>query len=151
MSTARCITAVCFVVYCTITVNWLTMCCNFQFSLFFLITSGQSKLTKKPHRRRTRTVQPMWTPSNTRFLWSTRVHNPNGISIGSVLFAGLAIVTERQTDRQTDQQTTLPRIYVRRTAMRPNKRVTLTKIAHRPMDFTRIGLKICWILEVVDG
>jgi len=36
-------------------------------------------------------------PSNTRFLQSTRVHNPNGISIGSAVFAGLMIVTDQQT------------------------------------------------------
>jgi len=33
-------------------------------------------------------------PCNTCFLESTRVHNPNGISIGSAVFAGLTIVAE---------------------------------------------------------
>jgi len=39
----------------------------------------------------------------------SRAHNPNGISIGSAVFAfaGLTGVTYRQTDRQTDRQTTL--------------------------------------------
>ena len=32
---------------------------------------------------------------------STRVLNPNDISIGSAAFAGLTSVTDRQTDRQT--------------------------------------------------
>ena len=40
-------------------------------------------------------------PSNTWFLGPTRVHIPNGISIGSTVFAGLTIVTARLTDRQT--------------------------------------------------
>jgi len=38
-------------------------------------------------------------PSNTWFLGPTRVHNPKGISIGSAVFAGLTIATERQTNR----------------------------------------------------
>jgi len=38
-------------------------------------------------------------PSNTGFLGSTRVRIPNGISIGSAVFAGLTVVTDRQTDR----------------------------------------------------
>ena len=58
-------------------------------------------------------------PSNTWFLGPTRVHNPNGISIGSAVFAGLTSVTDRPTDRQTDRPTdhatrsvTIGRIYV---------------------------------------
>jgi len=42
-----------------------------------------------------------------RFLGPTRVHNPNDISIGSVVFAGLTVVTNRETDKHTDRQTTL--------------------------------------------
>ena len=42
-------------------------------------------------------------PSNTWFLGSTRVHNPNGITISSAVFAWLTSVTDRQTDRQTDR------------------------------------------------
>ena len=34
---------------------------------------------------------------NTYFLGPTRVLNPNGISIGSAIFAGLTTVTDRQT------------------------------------------------------
>jgi len=30
-------------------------------------------------------------------------HNPNGISIALSVFAGLSIMTDRQTDRPTDQ------------------------------------------------
>ena len=36
--------------------------------------------------------------SNTWFLGPTRVLNPNGISIGSAVLAGLTSVTDRQTD-----------------------------------------------------
>jgi len=50
---------------------------------------------------RIRQVMPMCTPSNTCFLGPTGVHTPNGISIGSDVFAGLTIVTDRLTDRQT--------------------------------------------------
>jgi len=44
-----------------------------------------------------------------------RVLNPNGISIGSAVFAWLTIMTDRQTDRQTDHATwsvIIGRIYV---------------------------------------
>jgi len=62
-------------------------------------------------------------PSNTWFLGPIRVLNPNGISIGSAVLAGLTTVTDRQTDRPTDHATRsvrIGRIYVRSTAMRPN-------------------------------
>jgi len=39
----------------------------------------------------------IWTPSNTWFLGPTQVLNPNGILIGSAVFAGLTSVTDRQT------------------------------------------------------
>jgi len=58
---------------------------------------------------------PICIPSNTSFLGFIRVHNPNGISIASAVFAGLTIVTDRQTDRQTDHATpsvTIDHIYV---------------------------------------
>ena len=41
----------------------------------------------------------IWTPSNTWFPGPTRLLNPNGMSIGSAVFAGLTSVTDRQTDR----------------------------------------------------
>ena len=62
-------------------------------------------------------------PSDTWSLGATEVINPNGISIGSTVFAGLTSVTDRPTDRQTDHATrslTIDRIYVRSTAMRSN-------------------------------
>jgi len=64
----------------------------------------------------------IWTPANTWFLEPTRVLNPNGISIGGAVFAGLTSVTDRQTDHAT-RSTTIGRTYVglRSIAMRPNK------------------------------
>jgi len=38
-------------------------------------------------------------PSNTWLLWPTWVHDPNGISISSAIFAGLTTVTDRRTYR----------------------------------------------------
>ena len=38
------------------------------------------------------------TPCNTQFSWHTRLSIPNGISIGSAVFAGLTTVTDRLTD-----------------------------------------------------
>jgi len=88
-----------------------------------IVTSNESNLTKRPHRRRTWTVQsyslgganvhPIYTPSNTCFLKPTRVHIPNGISIGSAALQGFR---SWQTDRQTDHATvTIGRIYTRST------------------------------------
>jgi len=55
----------------------------------------------QPLLLRSRQTVPIfyWTPYNTWFLQSTRAHNPNGISIGSAVFAEITIVTDRQTDR----------------------------------------------------
>jgi len=59
-------------------------------------TSGQSNLTKMPHRHRTWTA-PSYSPgfanihpspSNMCFLGPTRVHTANGISIGSAVLQG---------------------------------------------------------------
>jgi len=63
------------------------------------------------------------TPSNTWFPGPTRLSIPNGISIGSAVFAGHTIVTDRPTDRTINHATrsiTIGRIYVRSYAMRPN-------------------------------
>ena len=60
-------------------------------------------------------------PSNTWFLGPAGVHNPNGISIGSVVVAGLTITTDRQTDYAT--LVTTGHIYIHTTAMQP-KNVT---------------------------
>ena len=50
----------------------------------------------------------IWTPSSTWFLGPTRINpplRPNGISIGSAIFAQLTRVPNIQTDRQTDRRT----------------------------------------------
>jgi len=65
-----------------------------------------STLTKRPHRRRTWTVQscsPVPSPvrSNTCFLGPTRVRIPNGISIGSVVFAQLTAERSYTLQRAT--------------------------------------------------
>jgi len=70
-------------------------------------------------------------PSNTWFLVRTRVHNPNGISIGSAVFAGLTSVTDRQTDHAT-RSVTIGRIHVRSTAMRPNNNNGQSNLTRRP-------------------
>jgi len=52
--------------------------------------------------------------SNALFLGSTRIHSLKGISIGSTVFAGLTIVTDRQTDRLADHASpslSIARIY----------------------------------------
>ena len=55
--------------------------------------------------------------------WADPSPYPNGISIGSAVFAGLTIVKDdRQTDGPTDHATrsvTIGGVYVRSTAMRP--------------------------------
>jgi len=53
----------------------------------------------------------------TRLPGPTRVPKPNGISIGSAVFAGLITIRDRQTDRQA---TLFGLYYARSTAMRPN-------------------------------
>jgi len=62
--------------------------------------------------------------TNTWFLRPTQILNPNHISIGSAVFARQARYCDRQTDRQTDHATrsvTIDHIYVRSTAIPPNK------------------------------
>jgi len=56
----------------------------------------------------------IWTPSNTWFPGTNQVPNPNCISIGSAVCAGLTSVTDRQTDHAT-RSVTIDRIYVRST------------------------------------
>ena len=82
-------------------------------------------MTVRSHRRRTRTVlsySPGCASVHPNLIHAslevgpTRVHNPNGISIGSAVFAGFTIVADRPTDRQTGHATpsvTVGRIYVR--------------------------------------
>jgi len=58
-------------------------------------------------------------PSNTWFLGPTWVLNPNGISVGAVIFAGFTCVRDRPTDHAT-RSVTIGRIYVRSIVMWPN-------------------------------
>jgi len=57
-------------------------------------------------------------PSNIWFFGPIGAQNPNGTSIGSVVFAGLTTVTDRQTDKP--RSVTTGRIYVRSTATTAN-------------------------------
>jgi len=61
-------------------------------------------------------------PSRTWFYGPTRVHSPNGISIGSAIFARLKIVTDRQTDRQPDHASPVynNRVHLHSSKMRSN-------------------------------
>jgi len=54
------------------------------------------------------------------FNWAHPGPYPKGISMGSAVFTGLTVVTDRPTDRQTTllRLYTVGRIYVRTTAMR---------------------------------
>ena len=55
------------------------------------------------------------------------VHNQDGISIGSAVFAGLTTVTDRPTDH-TPRSLAIGRIYVRSIAMQPkNKKQPLAE------------------------
>jgi len=64
-----------------------------------IITSGHRNLTKRPHCRHTwmfqwfRLVASVCTAPSTCFLVPTRIHNPNGMSICSALFAQLTTVS----------------------------------------------------------
>ena len=53
------------------------------------------------------------------FLGYTQVLSPNGMLIGSPIFAGLTPVTDRQTDH-ANRSVTIGCIFVRSTAMQPN-------------------------------
>jgi len=53
-------------------------------------------------------------------LVKNRVHDPIGISIGSAIFAGLTIVTDRPTDRPR-YSVCNNRPHLHSTVMRPNK------------------------------
>jgi len=62
----------------------------------------------------------VWTPISYMVPWAHQSPQPIGISIGSAVFAGLTNVTDRPTDHAT-RSVTRPHLYVRSTAMRPNK------------------------------
>jgi len=64
-----------------------------------------------------------WPQSNTWFLGSTRVLNPNGLSIGSAVFVGFTTVTSRQTDRPSYSLVIIGCIYVCSAVMQRKKLV----------------------------
>jgi len=73
-----------------------------------------SKWSKKFDKRPHRSLPPKMPlplgirpPPNTRFLGPTRVYNPNGTSIGSAVFVGLAVMPNRETDSHTDHATSI--------------------------------------------
>jgi len=94
--------------------------------------TGQSNLTQSriaaAHGRsnRIRQVALMCTPSNTWLLGPTRVHIPNGISIGSAVFAGITTVTDRPSDTPR-YSVCNNRSHLRSTAMRPKTLPTTKK------------------------
>ena len=57
--------------------------------------------------------------------WPTQVLNPNGISIRSLVFAGLTSVTDRQTTL-LGRSVTVGRIYVHSTVMWPSNMAVAT-------------------------
>ena len=74
------------------------------------INKRSKKFDEKPHcmGRPSNCPVPGWEsgpPPNTWFLGLTRDRIPNDTLIGSAAFAGLTVVTDRQTDRQTDHAT----------------------------------------------
>jgi len=67
------------------------------------------------------------------FFRPTRVLNPNDISIGSAVFAGLTTVTGISTERPTDHCTrsvTIVCTYIHATAMPPNNSRITSKICY---------------------
>ena len=117
--------------------RWSALCIQCGLAQFLLTDEPSSHCTDSPLRLKVTDVAPKKRhfpikiapshvgtrpSSNAWFLGHTRVHNRKGILIGSAFFAGLTIVTDRQTDRPTDHASptvTVGRIYVRSTAMRP--------------------------------
>jgi len=71
---------------------------------------------------------PKIAASNTWFPGPTRVLNPNGILIGSAIFAGFASVTDCQTDLAT-QSVIIGRIYECSTGMQPKNDNSYDSIA----------------------
>ena len=86
--------------------------------------SGQSNLTKRPHRCHTSTVQ------SHSLGCAHPSPEPNGISIGSAVSAGLAIVTDRPADKQTTllRCNNRPRLYVSGTAMRTENETAFSNL-----------------------
>ena len=71
----------------------------------------------------------IWTPSNKLVPWVNHSPHPNGILIGSAVFAELKTVAGRPKNRQTDRQTDGPRcnnrphLHLHSSEMRPNNKL----------------------------
>jgi len=86
------------------------------------------------------------TLSNAWFPGSTRVLNPNDISIGSDVFAGLTSVTDRRTGHTT-RSVTIDHIYVLSTAMRHNNNTDLTWKVYSVEEISNCCIYLtCWSL-----
>jgi len=66
----------------------------------------------------------IWTPSNTWFLGSTRVHTQNGITIGSAIFGRLTNMTDLNS-----LSVIAGHIYVRSTAMQPKNVIATSTVS----------------------
>ena len=99
-----------------------------------------------PHSKVPLSHKGSGSPSNTWFLGSTstEVLNPNSISIGSAVFAGLTTVTDRQTDRQTTLlgSVTIDRIYVRSILRCGLKNTYLVRIARHSASASMCNTKV---------
>jgi len=106
-------------------VNYLLWFSDWQYGEQWLKyrNAWSKNFDKRPHRRPVATRCGEWirSPSNTCFLWSTWVSPPNGISIGSAVFAGFTDVLNRQTDQP-------------RYSMCSNRPLSLAIVAMRPKN-----------------
>jgi len=93
----------------------------------------------------------IWTPSNPWFLGPTQVTHPNGISIGSAVFAGLMNVTNRQTD--TDRPcycicSNRPHLTV--AAMQPKNCASSLSVMVCSLDDWLLWIVICSFLLILN-
>jgi len=77
--------------------------------------------------------------SNTWLAGFARVLNPNGIFIGSAIFARFTSLTDRPTDHAT-RLVTIGRIYVRSTAMQPNNNNKRSRNLIKPPNILTINV-----------
>jgi len=95
-------------------------------------------------------------PFSTWFLGPSRIHNPNGISIGSAVFAGYTTVTDRPTDHARYSICNNGRI--RTTSMRPKNCIIIIRpqrctayidaaYCYRPSIASSVGVSVCHTSE----
>ena len=90
---------------------------NLPFGLWTRVGRRKHKFNRVRHTPSHGGSEPLF---NTCFLGPVRGHNPNSISIGSAVFAGLTTVTDRPTDHTT-RSVTIGRLCVHSTTMQPEK------------------------------